>query len=429
MSGVELAYVDMENCNDDLFDIDIGSVSERKFKDPKGNEQIYYNANLTYDGKPPFFLVEGDTYGIQKGDSIDKAKGGEGAPVPALPGMIQLASAKVAPAGGTGGEGGGDKDKWQIATKLSEKPAEKDWTDAEKKVISFINDRLRRILAKVLARKYAILQKVGSNIILDAQTQLQQDAQRPEVQAKFAGLQGEQLNAAYNQYFTEILERILYSKISRKVYRKKKKADKEGATFNVMDSSAQYDETKWPTLYAGIQSYFNKQTHLEEFNTQYFQFVEGVPETEWPRLTHQEACSKGWQRIQQGIRFDKVYFGGNSISLQLKVAEAVLKRAISSGMGHKGRLIKAGPEVKRDARLIKHTAIKPVGSNNNDNNSKEEDNPHRDPLRNPLASSQQFNTEAPSQFDPNTIAGLGIPGISDTTTTPVVVTQYVQGSN
>lgn len=346
----EFVQISPGNYDINLFDIDPMSVSERKFTDQKtGKDNIYYTGVLLYDGKVPTFIVEGDSYGISKGDDKDKAaaKGAVGAAPPAVAGMVQLPSA--APNQKEGGEGA-SRDKWQVSIKLSEKAHPKEWTDAERAMITFIDDDLRNILAYVLAKRVDILGTIKSNVIVDAQQDFSQENQP----GRFPN------EAAMLARFTEIVRSKVKSKVSHKVYRKKK-TQKPGETVNFMDAASQYDETKHPTLYAGIKSFVSKKTNVEEFSTKYYQWVKGAPEEDWPKLTHHEAVAKGWYRMEVGVRFDNVYFG-SSIAPQLKVEECVLKTPIENKSGLAGRMIRAGADVKRDQRLISRTVIQPAGA-------------------------------------------------------------------
>lgn len=413
----ELIQLNIDGYDINKFDMDPASVQQRKFKDANGKENTYFEGDLTYDGKPPYFFVEGDSYGIQLAGN-NKKEGAGGAPGAVPPAMIQLPSAP-APSlqaradGGAAGGAPGKKEKWQVAIKLSQQPAEKDWTPAERRVIDFIDNDLRKIQAHVLARRPEILMKVGSNIVSDAQERFRAEYSAPGAAQRFPD------EATQMARLKEIIYELLVAKISRKVYRKKKD-QQAGAPVNLLSANAtQYDDTKHPTLYASIMSFVNKQTNTEEFITSYYKFIEGKEETEWPRLNHQEACDLGWQRVQAGIRCDKTYFGA-SISCQLKAAELVMVKAISGGMGHKGRLVKAPADVVRNPRLVTRSAIQSSeGANSNIQ-------PVVDPSAQHGIQPVQFSVAAgqpgvPPVFDPSVLQG--IPGISGGAV-PMVASNY-----
>ncbi len=393
LNMAELVQVDPFNYDIDRFDIDPKSVKPQSFKDEKtGKDQTYFTGILLYCDptdniyRPPFFLTEGDSYGIQKADENKK----DTAVKPVLPQMVQLPSA-LAPGAQTSTDG--KREKWQVSISLSAKPAEKDWTKEEAHLISFIDSQLRRILAHVLVKRIEILQTIGSKAIDGAREALGKEMQQNP--GKY-NTQEAQLSR-----MKEMIEDLLYNTISRKVYRAKKKAAPEapGAPggMNLLDASAGYDETKYPTLYSSIPSFLNKTTKTEEFVSRYYKFVDGEPEENWPQLTHPEALALGRHRVRVANRFDNIYFGA-SIAPQIKAAEVVFLKAISGGLGHKGRLIKAGPEVPRTPHLITRTAIQPAGANNNN--------------RPELGAPQQNFQPAASvsmAFDPNALAG--VPGI------------------
>jgi len=421
----ELVQIDISNYNINLFDMDPASVVQRKFKGADGKEQVYFEGDLTYDGKPPFFMVEGDTYGIQQGgaNGVKKEGGTAGGPPGAVPpGMIQLPSAP-APSlmpnqPGADGQAGVKREKWQVAIKLSQLPAQKDWTPQETRVVAFVDDDLRKIQAHVLARRPEILMKIGSNVVGDAQERFRAEYSAPGAAQRF-DTEEKQMNR-----LKEIIYELLVAKISRKLYRKKK-AQQGGAPVNLLSANAnQYDETKHPTLYASIMSFMNKQTNTEEFITTYYKFVEGKEESEWPRLTHDQACQEGWQRVQAGIRCDKTYFGA-SISSQLKAAEIVLLKKIAGGMGHSGRLIKAPADVQRNPRLVTRSAIQSSeGANSNIARV-------ADPSESQGIQPVQFNAATTFQpaggatFDPSMLSN--IPGLS-AIPVPSVMSNYGGGS-
>lgn len=345
----ELAECDIDNYSLDDFDMTLASVKEHKFKDPNGADQRYFDGDLTYKGLPPYFFIEGDTYGVQIADAKKKD---DASAAPSMPvAMVQLPSA----AGPNAAAPDVKKQKWQIAVKLAQQASPAQWTDIEKRTIDFINDGLRRIISHVLSKRIEILQKIGSNALSDAQERFRSDMSDPVTAARFP------TQEAQVERMRILVRDTLYSKISRKVYRKKLEAAK-GTSVNLMEA-VKYDETKHPMLYAPIISSIDKNTKQETFTTTYYQFIEGKEEHEWPRLTHSEACEKGWYRMQLATRFDKVYFGA-TISPQPKFCEVVLLKPISTGQGHKGRLIKAPATVPRNTKLISRSAIQPGGEGN-----------------------------------------------------------------
>lgn len=387
----ELCEVNVNSYSLEDFDMSLASVKEHKFKDPNGAEQKYFDGDLTYKGLPPYFFIEGDTYGVQIADANKKEEAtGLAAPPVA---MIQLPSA----AGPNAAAPDVKKKKWQIAVKLAQQANPAQWTDIEKRVIEFINDDLRKILSFVLSKRIEILQKIGSNALSDAQERFRSDMSDPVTAARFP------TEAAQVERMRTLVRDTLYSKISRKVYRKKLDTPKGGAA-NIMEA-VKYDETKHPMLYAPIINNIDKNTKEETFTTTYYQFIEGKEEHEWPRLTHSEVQDMGWYRMQLAARFDKVYFGA-AIAPQPKFCEVVLLKPISSGQGHKGRLIKAPPTVARNTRLITRTAIQPGGEGGNSNMATVASFDNVPPAFSVANLQAQPTTMS---FDPSSLAG--IPGI------------------
>ena len=406
----ELILVDPLNYDINLFDMDAGSIKP-------GREGGTFYGTLTYDGKVPFFLAEGDTYGIQKAQSQKEREEAKNK-TPKLPSaIVQLPSAIEA--AGDNEEKEAKRDKWQVAIRLSAQPAQNDWTEPESKLIDFIDNGIRKILAHVLAKRVDILNKIGSNVITDAQERFRAEMLDPTIAAKYPD------QAAQMARFQQIIVDILPGKVSRKVYRKKKDK-KESVPMNLMDAGAAYDETKYPTLYSTIQSIRDKQSNKEVFLTKYYKFVDGVPENEWPTLSHEEAIDLGWYRDNVANRFDSVFFG-TSISPQIKAAEIVFLKAIGGSMGHKGRLIHAAPEIPRNSRLVTRSAIQPAGAPMSPVASLQQQaeavasvpavvaaNPA------PVSSSPAEITGAPAAFDPSALAG--VPGI---TAAPPTVVSHV----
>jgi len=381
----ELVLIDPTNYDPALFDINIASIEGRSFKDDKGQTVTYHNGVLTYDGRPPFFLKEGDTYGIQKAGN--KKEEGHHANT-SVQGMVQLPS--------TNPNAKKKRDKWQVAMKMTENAAPSDWTDKEQRLIDFVDKDLRNIIANILTNKLQMLQKVMPNVIIAGQEAFDKEkSENPTI--------GQLDQAGQFAKLKEHIKSQTLSKISKKIYRKKKKEEKEKGQFDLLNANSQFDETKHPMIYANLIHYPNKTTKKEEFITKFYQFKEGIPENEWPELSHAEAVAKGWQRMECAFRFDALYFG-STISTQLKAAECVLKKDISSGLGHKGRLIKARGDIKRNQRLVTRSAIQPAGVQNS-NNAPVESTPTQ--TIDSLAMSQVFN---PSALD-------NIPGLA----TPVVI--------
>lgn len=425
---VECVYVDpYAPIEYDRYDINPSSIKSKKFFDAKsGKDSFYFTGVLTYRDpkdnmpKPPFFLVEGDSYGVQKGGGQAKDnKAGDAALGGGVPGMIPLGGGFPQMAGmpgqqpqygqpqqqgqqGQAGPDGEGKDKLQIAIQLSEKPAEKDWTPRERAIIEFIDTTIRRIICHVLCRQVNIVNQVCPNVVIAAREKFEQKFQ----------LNGQQPNQEQMAYFQEALKDALYGKISRKVYRKKKDTTKQGAAFNPLDGSSQYDETKFPTLYAGIPSFVDKITKAEKITkTVYLQWVADVAEDDWPKLTHAEALAKGSQHVQVGVRYDDIYFGA-SIASQPKAAEIAFMRATQGGGLHKGRMIRAPDGVKRDQRLITRSNIEPAGG------SVEQHSGGIEPV-NPL------NSGVLREFNPTMLGS--VPGIGQQFQGGTQMTQFGQG--
>lgn len=350
----ELAFVDVKSYDIDKFDIDPASLDIRSFTAPDGEDITTIYVDLTYGGQPPFFLVEGDSYGVQKANNKNDANSQQANT--SVEGMVQLPSTQKT---------NKKKVKWQTAIKLSEKPAEKDWTDEEKRMIEFIGVDVRKIIATILSRpeRIVILQKVIPKILEEAQRKFQEEAAQDP--SKYPD-QETQLGRIRQLIYSEVM-----GKISNKVYRKKKKPT-EGQQVNLLASAVQYDQTKHPTLYSNLMHYTDKTSKEEVFITKFYQYEEGVDENQWKELTHAEVVAKGWQRFEEGIRFDKIFIG-NTISPQMKIAELVCKKDISGGMGHKGRLVRARGDIKKNQRLVKRSAITPVKTTIQDNNNNNND--------------------------------------------------------
>jgi hypothetical protein len=391
----DLIEVNINDYDLSAFDMLESSVKPHKFKGPDGKEQQYFDGDLTYHGKPPYFFIEGDTFGVQIANAGKKEEGDAAASAPVA--MIQLPVASNPNAAAPEIK----KQKWQIAVKLSAQASPAQWTAIEQRTIEFINDDLRRVVADILSRRIEILKKIGSNALADAQERFRSDMSDPITAARFptTELQVERMRI--------LVRDTLYTKISRKVYRKKLEAPK-GATANIMEA-VKYDETKHPMLYADIMSKIDKVTKKPEYTTTYYQFVAGKEESEWPRLTHEEVVERGSYRMQLAARFDKVYFG-NTIAPQIKFCEVVLLTPISNAQGHKGRLIKAPASVPRNTKLISRGAIQPAGESGNSNVAPLDPSlgqGHIAPVGFSIAQLQSQPMNVP--FDPSVMAG--IPGI------------------
>jgi len=408
----ELIKVDLLGVYDDNdFDVDPLSVNVREFID-KGQKQKYFTASLKYRGQEPFFVVEGNSYGIQQGnENKDEEKGPE---MSAPAGMVSLAPPVK--------KEDEKKEKWQISVVMTEKPSPKDWTREEAQRIEFLDNRLRRILSNALSRHVDIVSKVVPSVIAAAQQKLIQEMQTTP--QNFYHTDPNQIELLKASRFQAIISDVIYDKITKKVYRKKKD-QKDGAQINFMDANAIYDETKYPTLYSSIQSYISKKTKKEEYVTKYYKGDKELLESEWKSLSHAEAVALGSHTVEVGVKFSDLFIGGNStISIQLKAAEIVLYKPIQLGaMGHKGRLIvNTNPEVKRDQRLVTKSPIVAVGNNNNIPQQ-----PQMVQMGVPVDTSllqQQYQQQAQQQqqyvandqaaatgvFNPNTIAGI-VPGI------------------
>lgn len=404
----ELILVDLLAPYDENdYDISPASIKEQEFTDPKGQKQKFHAGTLTYKGLEPYFVIRGNSYGIQKGQK-EAEEDSKGANPP--PNMVQLPSAPQ--------KKENEKEKWQVSVTMSQKPSPKEWTPEEAQKIDFLENKLRKIVSGVLARRLDILQKVNSNVITDAQQKIVSEVQ------KAPHLYPDQMTQAVK--FNEIIRDLCESKLTKKVYRKKKK-QQEGASaqINFMDLSSQYDETSYPTLYAGILSFVDKKKKEEIFITKYYKGDLTIPEDQWKELSHAEAVALGSHEVEVATRFGNLYFGAQ-MSVQLKAAEIVLLKKIESKMGHKGRLVKAPADVKRDPRLITRSAIQPPGTANNDNNTPltQDFNPQNAQLTAQLQ--MQDQTIAANVFNPNTlqgvIPGIGVPQmVTPTTNVPFVL--------
>lgn len=350
----ELTFVDINNYDINKFDIDPKAIDTYSFIDSKGTKVENNYGSLTYNGLPPYFVVEGDSYGLQvanKNEDNPTANNSVG-------GMVQLP-----PTNNTTTK---KKDKWQTSLKLTIKAPEKEWTDAERRMIEFISIDIKKIYAHILTRpdRLSILQKASPKIIHAAQetfqTEMTTDGHKyPDQQSQLIRM-------------TQLIKNQIINKTSNKVYRKKKKAP-GGDEVNLLTSTVEWDETKHPTLYVDMAYYQEKvngkPTGKDIFITKFYQYEEGVPEDQWKELSYQEVARKGGQRFEEGVRYDRIWFGADSMAPQLKAAEVVCKKDISmSGLGHTGRLVRAKGEIKKNQKLIHRQQISPVSNNNNNNN-------------------------------------------------------------
>lgn len=401
----DFSVVDINNYDINAFDMDQSSVKKHTVKDEKGKDTTFWNGTLTYHGKIPLLIVEGDTYGVQKEDENKKKKDGDdnsainipGA-IP-LPNIVQLPSAlSAAPQGGSGSTGTDAyvrKTKYQIGMQLSARPEPANWTPEEARLIDFLENDMRRILAHVLVKKLPILTMIGAAVIGDAQKQLVEDMRDPSKAPTLAN------SDAQMAHFQKLLQNLLMGKIARKAYRKKKDAQ-PGAAFNLTDVNSQYDETKYPMLYASIMNYNDKTTKQEVVTTTYKKFEPDMSPDQYPSLTHAEAVAMGNYHIQEAVRLDKTYFGA-SYSSQLQVGNAVFVYPVAGGGPKNTKIVMPAPVIKKDARLVQRSAVQPGQGGNAPTVPISSGNP-----------APQVHAALPVgaglAFDPSSLAG--IPGLS-----------------
>ena len=386
----ELTEINPSNYDINLFDISPESIVAKEFTDDSGTKQTFWYGELTYNGISPFMLKEGDSYGVQ--DANEKktsSKSSSSAP----DGMVELEGSKKKkkPA------------KWQISIQLTSKPGEKEWAPEEKPFIDFWMENLPQIYGTVLSRsdRLTILQKVASEIIPAAQKKFTEE--RQEHPEKYQ-TEEEQL-ARLRKHIADEVAR----KVSKKVYRKKLESKDDKSVNLLAAATDQYDQTKHPSLYVNINHYTTKETKELVVNTKYYQYEEGVSEEDWKEYTHEEAIKLGWQRLECAMSFGKTYFGGKSISPQISAAEVVFKHPIGTPSGHKGRLVKARGEIKKNTRLVKRSAIQPVNAPPTTNSNNE---PTSQTLTNEQVTQSQVDDAktANTIFDPSALAN--IPGLS-----------------
>jgi len=398
----DFAIIDVNDYKIEDWDIDPSTIEKRSFKDEKGKDQSYFNGGLTYKGKTPLLVAEGDSWGVQEEDESKKKKMNdqEGGDVPGatpLPSLVQLPVGLAAAAPTTGADGKEiyvKKKKYQVSIILTVKPAPKDWTPAEKRLIEFLDVDLRRIIAHILSTKMEILQTMQAPVVTDAQLQLNEEFQDPTKNQNLMTPEGQMAR------FTQIVKDKLMGKITRKVYRKKKQT-KNGEKINLMDANSQYDETASPTLYAGVMNYIDKQTKEEVVTTVYNKFMEGVTPDQYPTLTHAEALAMGRYHMQAGIRLDQLYLGA-SYSVQSKAGNLTFVYPIQGGGAKNSRIVMPAP-IKRDNALIQKYAINPGAGNSG---------PVASPVQAaaPVASYTAPPPAIKVAFDPSQIPGIsGIP--------------------
>lgn len=344
------------------FDLDPDSIKRVDFTDEKGVPQYYHVGKLTYKGLPPYFIIEGECYGVQAADfkgkkDTDKDSDDDGpAPVPGMIKMVasDLASQSAAAMATPEDEKKKDKvrkRKLQCSMKLTEKPSPDEWTEQEKIIIEFINNGLRTIWTHVLCSRLNILNQVNPNLIHGVQESIASDFQDPEIIAKY------NTEALQNEYFLRQIKKAVYSKFVKKVYRKKLKAQ-PGQKFDI--NANPYDLKSCPGLYPTIMNHIDFETKVEIVDTKFYQYVEGVIETEWPSLDIDGAIAYGRCFAKIGIRFDEPFLGTAALSPKLNCGEVMLGKKIAAQNGHRGRMIMAPPSVPRNQNLVTKVSVNPT---------------------------------------------------------------------
>lgn len=360
--------IDPKNYDINKFTMDPASLKEQSFTGEKGENISYYNGTLKYDGKIPFFSIEGDTYGVQKDSDKNKKgkKDGETAlpkgamPLPVIsqlpPGLGAAPSQPVQTLGPDGKPIPKKKEKCQVAFILTEKADPKQWTQAEQDFIRFLETDLRKILATVLVRNINIVSTIAPSVIPEAQRKIQEEMMDPEKRKNLMDTASQQAR------FAQIVYDLVYSLTVGKAYRQKKKAPPgETLKIDIMDPNSQYDLTKFPSVNATIMNYIDKDTKEEVVSTVYQKYVDGVDPSQFPFLTHAEALALGRYRFQGGIRLDKTYLGTKSISSQLQVGRLLALNPIASTSSSNTGISMPVPVVKKDSRLVQRTIIQPGG--------------------------------------------------------------------
>lgn len=328
------------------FDINPENVRTIKFKDEKGMEQSFDTVPLRYKGLPPYIVVERECYGVQsaefkKKDAVKKpAAGAEHGMNPvSTSGMITLPSTLQQLSASVPEDVGDDenkekpriqKRKLQVALKLTEKPHPDDWTPEEAAVIKFCNDGIRKIWSHVLSRHLAVLNSACPNIIPAVQETLGNDFQDPDIAAKYC------TDELRHQYMITQIQKAIYNKFTKKVYRKKIKAA-PGQKFDM--NANPYDLTSNPGLYPLVKNYVDQKTGEEIVNSNFYKIADGLPQQEWPSVTLDEAMEHGRCRATLSIYFDEPFLGGAVLSPKFNVGECYLGEKIASKQGYKGRMV------------------------------------------------------------------------------------------
>ncbi len=395
--------IDINNYNIDDFNMDPTTVKKQTIKDEKGKDTTYWNGTLTYKGKIPILIVEGDTYGVQKEDSNKNKKKDEEGGGSSIPGAMPLPSLAIlpsalSPAGPAGAPGGTEtytrKTKYQIGLQLSARPEPANWTPEENRLINFLENDMRAILAHVLVKNLqTILVVIGATIISEGQKQLMEDMSDPSKAQLLSTPDGQM------KHFSQILQKLLMSKIARKAYRAKKKAQ-PGAAFSITDVNSQYDETKYPMLYASIMNFVDKTTKQEVVTTTYKKYDADLTPDLYPSLTHEEAVAMGNYHIQEAIRLDKTYFGA-SFSSQLQVGNAVMVYPVSGGGAKNTKIVMPAPVIKKDMRLVQRSAVQPGQGGNAPTIAVSQPAP--------VQQQASFQVGGVSAFDPSSLSG--VPGL------------------
>tara|TARA_R110002072_G_scaffold45565_5_gene126836 strand:- start:16881 stop:18176 length:1296 start_codon:yes stop_codon:yes gene_type:complete len=320
------------------FDMLPSTFKPHTFKDEKtGQDQTYYTGTLTFDGLPPYFTVEGNSYGLQasnkKDDKKDKPE--------SKPDFVQL------PAQVTGSDLGVKKEKgeyirktkYQVSFQLTENAHPDEWTDAEKILINFVNDGLRKIYAHCISRHPEILSIIGSKIVDTVQEEFRNKLQEEGAAALYPD------EIAQGALFAELVRKNVYTAVVKKVYRKKLKPV-DGQKLDPMASP--FDKTSNPALYGSTINFVNQENGEEIHATKYYMSLKDTPEQE---MTHLQAKEYGRARAEGGVRFDEGYFGAQ-ISPQLRLGEVIFKEKIAGGSGYSGRMIRPA-KTARDPRFVK----------------------------------------------------------------------------
>jgi hypothetical protein len=341
------------------FEMVPGSFQSHTFKDKEtGQDNTYYTGKLTFDGLAPYFTAEGPSYGLQasnskKDDKNDIESKKDFTVLPDKVNAVDLgqAGAEYGTSVSAVKKEKGEyirKTKYQVPIQLTKEADPEKWTPAEKILINFINDGLRKIYAAVIARNPTILNLVGSKIVDTVQEQFAEKLQEPGA----AELYPDQ--NAQGVLFSQLVNKCVYTAVVKKVYRKKKKVA-EGQALNPMESP--FDPTSHPAVYASSKNYVNQETGQEVFMTKFYQ---QIPDTEEIELTGEQAKAYGRCVANAGINFGEGYFGAQ-ISPQLVLGEVILKEKIVGSGGYTGRMIRP-TTTARDPKLVKAVSVQPKNS-------------------------------------------------------------------